>query len=337
MYILNWHNLTGVHCGSVAIRNVANYYGVNYEEALCFGLGSGMGFFYSKNKEGKPSEVIHLRAPNMEPNFFSNSNLKYEWIRESDFNIAENKLIQDIKNGFPVFLQTDIFFLHYYNSPIHFPGHVIVCIGVDEKRKVFYVSDTNFKEIQEISFSDMRMARSSKAQPYPLYFNHFKITNFSPFRDLKEKIEKSILYNSYNYITGQKSERGISSIFTILEWINNLERWKGLKDSSETFKFAYQIIVKRGSKGAGFRYIYKDFLQIAEKESKKVKKLNLVDDMEQIAENWNNIGLNLRSLSKRPSKKVFNELIDLCQEVFNKEYLYHSKILDSFGDNKKGA
>ena len=77
MYILNWHNLTGVHCGSVAIRNVANYYGVNYEEALCFGLGSGMGFFYSKNKEGKPSEVIHLRAPNMEPNFFSNSNLKY--------------------------------------------------------------------------------------------------------------------------------------------------------------------------------------------------------------------------------------------------------------------
>ena len=72
-------------------------------------------------------------------------------------------------------------------------------------------------------------------------------------------------------------------------------------------------------------------------ETKKVKKLNLVDDMEQIAENWNNIGLNLRSLSKRPSKKVFNELIDLCQEVFNKEYLYHSKILDSFGDNKKGA
>ena len=104
-----------------ALSKYANYYGVHYEEALCCGLGSGMGFFYTKNKEGKPSEVIHLRAPNMEPNFFSNSNLKYEWIKESDFNIAENKLIQDIKNGFPVFLQTDIYFLHYYNSPIHFP------------------------------------------------------------------------------------------------------------------------------------------------------------------------------------------------------------------------
>ena len=120
MYILNWNNITRVHCGSVAIRNVANYYGVNYEEALCFGLGSGMGFFYIKNKQGKPSEVIHLRAPNMEPNFFSNSNLKYEWIKESDFNIAENKLIQDIKNGFQFFYKQISFFyiiiIHPYIS-----------------------------------------------------------------------------------------------------------------------------------------------------------------------------------------------------------------------------
>ena len=153
MHILDWKNITGVHCGSVAIRNVINYFGVDYEEALCFGLGSGLGFFYSKNSEGSPSEVIHLRAPNMEPIFFSDSNYMYEWIQEDSASKAQDKLIKDIKNGYPVFLQTDLFFLHYYNSNINFPGHVIVCIGVDEKKKLFYVSDTNFQDIQEILFS----------------------------------------------------------------------------------------------------------------------------------------------------------------------------------------
>ena len=94
--------------------------------------------------------MIHLRAPNMEPIFFSDSNYKYEWIQEDSASKAQDKLIKDIKNGYPVFLQTDLFFLHYYNSHINFPGHVIVCIGVDEKKKLFYVSDTNFQDIQEV-------------------------------------------------------------------------------------------------------------------------------------------------------------------------------------------
>ena len=38
MQILNWENKTGVHCGSVAIQNVINYYGVNYPEEMCFGF-----------------------------------------------------------------------------------------------------------------------------------------------------------------------------------------------------------------------------------------------------------------------------------------------------------
>lgn len=337
MRILNWHNLTGVHCGSVAIRNVINYYGVDYDEALCFGLGSGLGFFYTKNKIGKPSEVIHLRAPNMEPNFFTDSNLKYEWITEADSIIAENNLIQDIEDGFPVFLQTDIFFLHYYNSSIHFPGHVIVCIGVDQKNKIFYVSDTNFKEIQKVSFKDMKKARSSKAEPYPLFFNHFKVTKFKKFQNLRNKIEKAIFQNSHNYINGQRSERGISSIFTILEWLNNLNRWKQLRDSPEIFKFAYQIIVKRGSKGAGFRYIYKDFLEIAEQKSQKVKTLQLASDMNNIAEIWFKIGMLLRLMSKNKTNNDFNELVVMCQEVFKLEYLYHSKVIDNFISKKKGA
>ena len=76
MQILEWNNLTGVHCGSSAIRNVINFFGVDYPEEICFGIGCGLGFFYNKLTKSKPSEVIHLRAPNMEPIFFSHQNKK---------------------------------------------------------------------------------------------------------------------------------------------------------------------------------------------------------------------------------------------------------------------
>ena len=337
MYILNWKNKTGVHCGSVAIRNVVNYFGVDYEEAICFGIGSGIGFFYTKNKKGKPSEVIHLRAPNMEPNFFTNFENVYKWEKELDPQIAQLKLIDNIKEGFPVFLQTDIYYLHYYNSNIHFPGHVIVCIGVDEKLKKFFVSDTNFEKIQEVSFKDMMDARSSKAEPYPLSFNSFTVKKFSAFKNLKNKIEDSILTNSYNYMNGQESERGISSIFMILEWLNNIHKWGNLKDFKEVYKFAYQIIVKRGSKGGGFRYIYEDFLQIAEKESSFIRKFNFSSEMNSIGNKWHEIGLSLRKISKSQSKFDDSILVKQIKDVFFMEYQYHTRVIDSISSYKKGA
>ncbi|MBT3475802.1 DUF4872 domain-containing protein [bacterium] len=337
MHILDWKNITGVHCGSVAIRNVVSYFGVDYEEALCFGLGSGLGFFYSKNKKGSPSEVIHLRAPNMEPIFFSDPNQQHEWIKETTPSAAEEKLIEDIKNGYPVFLQTDIFFLHYYNSDVNFPGHVVVCMGVDEKKKVFFVSDTNFKNIQEVTFHDMNLARSSKAEPYPLSYNHFKVKSFVPFKNLRGKIEEAILQNSYNYMNGQISERGLSSIFMILEWANNLNRWESLKDSKDIFQFAYQIIVKRGSKGAGFRYIYQDFLAIAESKSAGIRELKLEDHMKLIADKWNYIGLLLKSVGQKKSGASIAELILCTKQVFNLEYSFHTKVIDSLSKKKKGA
>lgn len=165
MQILNWENKTGVHCGSVAIQNVINYYGVNYPEEMCFGLGAGLGFFYNKLSKSFPSEVIHLRAPDMEPNFFSKNNQVYKWLKESSPKEAEKKLKQSLDNLQPVFLQTDLFYLKYYNSKIHFPGHVVVCVGYDDIHKKFILSDTNFKDLKEVSYKDLDLSRSSKAEP----------------------------------------------------------------------------------------------------------------------------------------------------------------------------
>ena len=328
MQILDWKNKTGVHCGSVAIQNVINYYGVDYPEEMCFGLGAGLGFFYNKLSKSFPSEVIHLRAPDMEPNFFSKNNKYYKWLNESSAKEAERKLIQCLDNLQPVFLQTDLFYLKYYNSKIHFPGHVVVCVGYDDVKKNFILSDTNFKDLKEVSYKDLDLARSSQAEPYPLKYNWFTIDSFVPFKNINHLIQEAIKLNSKNFLNGQNSLRGTSSVFSILDWVKNLENWNNLKDASNAYRFAYQIIARRGSKGGGFRCIYSDFLKIAEKKSFKIKNLGLYNLMLSLATEWERLAYLLKELSVKHEYKIGKKVIDLANDLYSEELKYHLLVND---------
>ena len=328
MQILNWENKIGVHCGSVAIQNVINYYGVNYPEEMCFGLGAGLGFFYNKLSKSFPSEVIHLRAPDMEPNFFSKNNQVYKWLKESSPKEAEKKLKQSLDNLQPVFLQTDLFYLKYYNSKIHFPGHVVVCVGYDDIHKKFILSDTNFKDLKEVSYKDLDLSRSSKAEPYPLQYNWFTIDSFVPFKNINSLIYEAIKLNSRNFLNGQNSLRGTSSVFSILDWVKNLENWSNLKDKSSAYRFAYQIIARRGSKGGGFRCIYSDFLKIAEKKSSKIKNLGLFNLMLSLATEWERLAYLLKELSLEYNHKLNKKVIDLIRHIYSEELKYHLLVTD---------
>ena len=328
MQILDWENKTGVHCGSVAIQNVINYYGVNYPEEMCFGLGAGLGFFYNKLSKSFPSEVIHLRAPDMEPNFFSKNNQVYKWLKESSPKEAEKKLKQSLDNLQPVFLQTDLFYLKYYNSKIHFPGHVVVCVGYDDIHKKFILSDTNFKDLKEVSYKDLDLSRSSKAEPYPLQYNWFTIDSFVPFKNINSLIYEAIKLNSRNFLNGQNSLRGTSSVFSILDWVKNLENWSNLKDKSSAYRFAYQIIARRGSKGGGFRCIYSDFLKIAEKKSSKIKNLGLFNLMLSLATEWERLAYLLKELSLEYNHKLNKKVIDLIRHIYSEELKYHLLVND---------
>ena len=328
MQILDWENKTGVHCGSVAIQNVINFYGVNYPEEMCFGLGAGLGFFYNKLSKSFPSEVIHLRAPDMEPNFFSKNNQVYKWLKESSPKEAEKKLKQSLDNLQPVFLQTDLFYLKYYNSKIHFPGHVVVCVGYDDIHKKFILSDTNFKDLKEVSYKDLDLSRSSKAEPYPLQYNWFTIDSFVPFKNINSLIYEAIKLNSRNFLNGQNSLRGTSSVFSILDWVKNLENWSNLKDKSSAYRFAYQIIARRGSKGGGFRCIYSDFLKIAEKKSSKIKNLGLFNLMLSLATEWERLAYLLKELSLEYNHKLNKKVIDLIRHIYSEELKYHLLVTD---------
>ena len=99
--LTNWRHIPGVHCGSVALRDVMTYYNQNLSEELCFGLGGGLGFYYSDSAKS-PSRTIHVRGPWMEPGFLKHYGLELnDWKYEENIENAHNFLLESIDKGIP--------------------------------------------------------------------------------------------------------------------------------------------------------------------------------------------------------------------------------------------
>ncbi len=294
----NWVHIPGIHCGSVAIRDLTAFYGFKLSEPMCFGIGGGLGFFYTPLEDMSPTRVIHLRGPGMEPNFFSLIGESIDWRLEEDSFRAFELIKAFIDEDIPVLVQTDIYYLEYYNSSTHFPGHVIPVWGYDDESEIVFVSDTGFDGLQRVSYDNFRKARSSKANPYPLFNNWFEVKLKSPISPLSEIIPRALRKNAEFMIEGRESSRGISSVKTIRLWADELLDWGNVKDWRWSARFAYQVIAKRGTCGAGFRYMYRDFLLEVQEIISSIRALGLPESMDRIGNAWGEIASLLKRISE---------------------------------------
>ena len=327
----NWKHIPGIHCGSVAIRDIINFYNIDYSEEVCFGLGSGLGFYYSTSEVTSPSRSIHMRGPGMEVNFFNHFGIGLtDWSYENDPEKALSELIKSIDDNIPVLIQTDIFYLDYYDSSTHFPGHIVVVCGYDDENQIFYLSDTAFDEIKEVSYKSLIKARNSRFLPYPLSNNNIKVDLDSNNIELSKAVPEAIRKNAELMINGSENLRGKSGLEVIKLWADDLPNWKNVEDWQWSSRFAYQVISKRGVDGAGFRWMYRDFLNEVKDYCPMITKLGLVSDMDKIGSQWNKISKELKEISELD--EVTNQFISASHavnEIFKLESNFFKKVAGS--------
>lgn len=328
--IKNWKHLPGVHCGSVAVRDIVNFYNIKMSEELCFGLGGGLGFYYSKNKL-TPTRSIHVRGPWMESGFFNHFGVDYkDWQYENDSEKAHQFLIDSINNNVPVLIQTDIYYLDYYNSGTHFPGHIVVVCGYDEENRLFYLSDTAFADIKEVSFDQMKSARNSKFEPYPLSNNFMDIDLKFKDIDLKTAVPLSIGRNARFMQYGTETVRGKSGIEEIKCWSEELTEWKYIEDRDWSSRFAYQVISRRGVDGAAFRWMYRDFLDQVKDVCPVIEELGLAAEMDVIGSKWNKLSGLLKNISEHKTISTqFEEASEIAGNIYILERNFYNKVLEN--------
>ncbi|HEX3033572.1 MAG TPA: BtrH N-terminal domain-containing protein [Thermodesulfobacteriota bacterium] len=328
--IKNWVHISGMHCGSVALRDVITYHGYNWSEAMCFGIGGGLGFYYAVRDDISPTRMIFVRGPEMEPTFFSLIDKPTSWKYEEDNNRALEEAKEWIDRDIPVLIQTDVYYLDYYNTSTNFPGHIVSLWGYDDENETVFLADTAFEGLQAVPYEKFKGGRVSKATTNPLYNNWFEVNPRKPIRPLSEVIPEAIRENARKMIEGRTGGRGESGVRMIRLWSEDLPNWTDAEDWSWCARFGYQVIKKRGVDGAGFRWLYRDFLREAEEIVPSLKKLNLSKRMDLIANRWSDIAMVLKEISEKekPDVNLLEVASDKAKELWELEEEFYRMALD---------
>lgn len=324
-----WVHIPGIHCGSVTLRDVMTYWGYPWSEAMCFGIGGGLGFYYTVRDDISPTRMIFVRGPGMEPAFFSLAVEPVSWKHadENALSIIKSSVDKDV----PVIIQTDIYYLDYYKSSTHFPGHIVSVWGYDDDNGTMYVADTHFEGLKSVPYGEFLEGMGSKSPPNPIDYNYMDIIPDKRVRPLTEIIPEAIRLNAVKMLEGRTGTRGESGVGMIKEWSNDLPSWKDAPDWKWCARFGYQVIEKRGVGGGGFRWIYRDFLKEAEGIIPELRTLNLSIRMNHIGNRWNEIATLLRDLSENeyPDEVLLRSISDKAEVLWELERDFYMTVLEN--------
>lgn len=294
--LLNATHSPGRHCASTALADLTNYRGIGWSEAMCFGIGCGLGIWYFRGGGKSPERLVHVRSADIEGQFFKRIGQDFRWRRYDDPEESEKDLIAALDGGDPAIVQSDIFHLPYYNTTTHFPAHVIAVWGYDLYKKVFFVTDTERDKLIEVPFGAMRKARYVQMGFFDIKGNMYAPREIIAPDNLPEIMSRSIIDQSRRLLDDSQDYQGISAL---RKWRSELEEWRGFKDRQWTARFTYQVIERRGTGGGGFRLMYADFLDEAAHVLPDVARLGLPSIMRATASAWSDLAMVLKELSER--------------------------------------
>ncbi|GAB6887469.1 hypothetical protein JCM13304A_09670 [Desulfothermus okinawensis JCM 13304] len=301
------------------------FHGVCLSEPMCFGIGQGLGIWYLKDIPDAPTVLFHGRCYSIESNFFKNLKIPFAWEQFEHPQDSTKALIKKIDKNVPILIQTDIYYLPYFNSSTHFPGHAVVVWGYDDSEMIFFLSDTEKKDLLKVGFKDLQHAMFFKG-----FFNG-KGNQFGPEQivigeDIKEAIKNSMYNNSYEILNNKSPYSGISALDT---WIQEYKEWADYEDWRWCARFTYQIIEKRGTGGGAFRLMYSEFLDEVSSYFPEIKEKGLPKLMAKIGNKWRELAYLLKEVSekRRPSFEGLGP--HLC-EIRDLEYNYHLQVVKLF-------
>jgi hypothetical protein len=323
--IPGWIHQPGWHCASTVISDVMTFKGQAMSEALCFGLGAGLGFAYLEGENFNPTRMTAVRSRNLEQNFFAGLGLPAVW-QTSPSPVEALKQSKDyIDRGIPLLIRADIFHLDYYNSKSHFPGHVVCMWGYDDKAEEVYIADTERPGVQAVPYSSIQKARFSQMPGYPIRGDHMPVNFSVASPDWPTVIEKALLKQVNDLKSpefGGLVPMGFPGMARARE---RLPSWPSARDWAWSARWFYQVIEKRGTGGGAFRRLYALFLEEIAKMEPGFKTVAPAEDMFAIAQEWTELSNLMKSLSEKQEPRGFENAAQKLGHILNKEQEFFAR------------
>ena len=298
-------------------------HGVNFNEAMVFGLASALTFVYIPLVKINGMPLISYRMPPRsiikKVSKLLKVRLKIQKFRSPEIGqqaldkaLAENKLVG---------LQTSVFWLPYFPPEMrfHFNAHNLIVYGKEQND--YLISDPVFESVQRCATEDLQRARFVKGVLAPkglmYYFeNQPDLTQI----DLPNLIRKAIRKNAKQMLAPLFFV-GVKGIRTVAKQIEKLAT-----HPSEKYKRLYLGHIVRmqeeiGTGGAGFRYLYAYFLEQAANICQEPKYKLASEHMTEIGDMWRQFAGLCVKQCKKPSMEGYKMIADYLREIESQEQI----------------
>lgn len=333
--VAGFQHTPGVHCGSTALRDLLHQVGIDLSEAMCFGLGSGLGFYYLRDLHGgMPSHLFHGRTLTLERDLCAHLALDFEQGADDNADCAWQTAKEWIDRGVPLLLNVELSQLPYYNTRTPFPGHRIVLAGYDDARRVAFLADTQFPGLQEVSYDTLRAARAAELSLRNEWLA-IKLTQ-DPV-PLADAVVSALRDNALGMNLDRAPHQAIMGMELLAE---DFENWGDAPDWRWCAKFGYQIIEVRGTGGGFFRKMYAEFLREvedpaqfawAEALDERLRAAKLAETMDSIANEWSEFARLLQRIAAEQDRTAFADASRAIRRLAMREETFWGKVLDTIG------
>jgi hypothetical protein len=318
----------GVHCGSTALADALRARGVPLSEAMVFGLGAGLGFYYIVSPALSPTHVFHGRTAFLERTACETIGAPVRERTAPDATSAWRGVRAAMDRGVAPVLVTDLAELPYWGTRTRFGGHRVVLAGHDPDGRVALLADTHLPDLQPVPLDVLDRARASVSPPFGAPGRPWLEVDAPPRpRPRADAIRHALRRQAHDMLLPQD---GFSGVSALERFAGDLRGWpeqaRDEADRSWCFRYAYQIIDRRGTGGGLFRALYAGFLEEAEEAVPALRPLALAARMRGIAAAWSTLAGALREVGDAPGGAPDDDLLRLARSIAAEERAFHEDV-----------
>lgn len=321
--INNFTHKQSAHCESGVASNLLRFHGMEFDEPMVFGIGSGLFFSYLPfiRINGIPAVGYRIWPGQVFKRFANRVGVKIESRKFSSPQKAMAALDKMLDAGQPVGMLTSVFYLNYLPAAyrFHFNAHNIIVFGKENGK--YLVSDPVMEYTTEISYEDLARARFAKGMPEPSGRMYYPVAIPDDYA-VEDAVWKGIRQTSDHMtripmpLVGTKGMKYLAG--RLRQWPSRLGNRKAILWLGNVIRMQEEI----GTGGAGFRFIHAAFLEQASTLLKN-------DTLSNISKELTKSGDALRDFAyyagrvcknRKSDTKTFAELGDLLEACSKKEH-----------------
>lgn len=328
---VDFHHRQSAHCENGVISNLLRFHGLEFDEPMIFGIGSGLFFSYLPfvRLNGIPVASYRIWPGHIFKRFSNRIGIKIERRKFSTPQAAMKALDEMLEKGQPVGMLTSVFYLDYLPAAyrFHFNAHNIIVFGKENGK--YLVSDPVMEYTTEISHDDLVRARFAKGMPEPSGRMYYPMQVPGEF-NLEKAIWTGIKQTSDDMTSipvplfGAKGMKYLAG--RLRSWPERLGNRKAILWLGNVIRMQEEI----GTGGAGFRFIYAAFLDQASTKLGNEKLFDLSRRLTKSGDQLREFAYYAGRVCKarKSDTKTFVELADMLHDCSSQEQAIFSELYE---------